>query len=175
MNAANLSLISASVVVACGCAPSPPSQAANAKAAPTSRGLGLKGAMYGDSIGGPIDPSRVKGRLPPEVIQKVVRDNFGGMRKCYEDGLRTDAKLKGKITTRFVIERDGHVSSAADIHDAPAPGPLEKEILPQPKDPRFPDAAVVDCVVGRFAALTFPQPQGGIVTVVYPIIFSPEE
>jgi hypothetical protein len=125
--------------------------------------------------GASIDPSRAKGRLPPENIQRVVRANFGGMRKCYEDALGKDPTLKGKIATRFIIERDGRVSSAMDIHDAPAPGALESDLRPQTAEPRFPDAAVIDCVVARFAALTFPEPQGGIVTVVYPITFSPGE
>ena len=32
---------------------------------------------------------------------------------------------------------------------------------------------VVQCVVRGFGNLSFPQPEGGIVTVVYPIMFSP--
>jgi hypothetical protein len=146
-------------------------------------GLGLKGSMFGDSIGdstaggqglGAIAPTRVKGRLPPEVIQKIVRDHFDGMRKCYEDGLRRDPNLKGKIPVRFVIERDGHVSSSADSHDAPLPAGLEKTVRPREDEPRFPDATVTACVVAKFAALIFPEPQGGSVTVVYPIVFQSE-
>jgi hypothetical protein len=164
-----------------------PSTAIAAQPAPTPTGdggLGLKGSMFGDSIGdslviggqglGAIDPSRVKGRLPPEVIQKIVRDHSDGMRKCYEDGLRRDPNLKGKIPVRFVIERDGHVSSAADIHDAPPPEGLEKTVRPKDDEPRFPDATVTACVVAKFAALIFPEPQGGSVTVVYPIVFRSE-
>ena len=37
----------------------------------------------------------------------------------------------------------------------------------------MPDRASVACVVRGFGNLSFPQPEGGIVTVVYPIIFSP--
>jgi hypothetical protein len=37
----------------------------------------------------------------------------------------------------------------------------------------MPDAAVVQCVVRAYYGLSFPQPEGGIVTVVYPIMFSP--
>jgi hypothetical protein len=37
----------------------------------------------------------------------------------------------------------------------------------------MPDQAVVGCVVRGFGNLSFPQPEGGIVTVVYPLIFNP--
>jgi hypothetical protein len=32
---------------------------------------------------------------------------------------------------------------------------------------------VVDCIVKEYEEITFPAPEGGIVTVVYPIKFSP--
>ncbi len=172
-------------VTSCGGAPAaaPPAarngapQPQPAPASSASGGLGLRG----DSIGSPIDPSKVKGRLPPEVIQKIVRENFDGMKRCYEEGLGRDPALKGKIITKFVIERDGTVSTAADIHDAPpteppsVPAEMSKEFdgRRQAEEPRFPDPKVTACVVSRFKALKFPQPQGGIVTVVYPIIFQP--
>ena len=37
----------------------------------------------------------------------------------------------------------------------------------------MPDGGVVSCTVRAFYGLSFPQPEGGIVTVVYPIMFSP--
>ena len=37
----------------------------------------------------------------------------------------------------------------------------------------LPDNGVVSCVVRAFYGLSFPQPEGGIVTVVYPIMLSP--
>ena len=97
----------------------------------------------------------VSGRLPPEVIQRIVRQNFGRFRACYEDGLRTNPSLQGRVTVRFVIGRDGAVSNASD-------GGSD-----------LPDAGVVACVVRAFRGLSFPQPEGGIVTVTYPITFSP--
>lgn len=120
-----------------------------------------------------FDPKRVSGRLPPEIIQKVVRSNFAPMRKCYEEGLARNPKLEGKIATKFVIEADGKVSAAVEIHDAPPPNEMEKLVMPADNGARFPDKVVEGCVVSKFAALTFPKPEGGIVTVVYPIVFAP--
>ncbi len=100
-------------------------------------------------------PNGPNGRLAPEVIQKVVRADFGRYRRCYENGLRRDSQLHGRVSIKFVIDVDGHVSHAED-------GGSE---LTDPK--------VIDCIKLGFSELVFPKPEGGIVTVVYPIIFSP--
>jgi len=97
----------------------------------------------------------VNGRLPPEVIQRIVRQNFGALRLCYEDGLRKNPTLSGRISIKFVIDREGKVSTAQDCGS------------------ELPDSAVVRCVVDKIAPLKFPQPEGGIVTVVMPIVFDP--
>jgi hypothetical protein len=99
----------------------------------------------------------VSGRLPPEVIQRIVRQNFGRFRLCYEKGLEADPKLAGRVAVRFVIGRDGAVSNVADAgSDMNSP-------------------SVVSCVTRAFQGLSFPEPEGGIVSVTYPIIFSPPE
>ncbi|HEY2406373.1 MAG TPA: AgmX/PglI C-terminal domain-containing protein [Polyangiaceae bacterium] len=97
----------------------------------------------------------VSGRLPPEVIQRIVRQNFGRFRMCYEQGLARNPNLEGRVQARFVIGRDGAVSNASN-------GGSD-----------LPDSGVVSCVVSAFYGLSFPQPEGGIVTVVYPIMLSP--
>jgi len=97
----------------------------------------------------------VNGRLPPEVIQRIVRQNYGRFRLCYENGLRNNPNLQGRVSVRFVIGRDGSVSNVGNAgSDLPDPG-------------------VVSCVTRAYYGLSFPQPEGGIVTVVYPIMFSP--
>lgn len=97
------------------------------------------------------------GRLPPEVVLKAVRARFGSYRLCYEDGLRRDRDLTGKITIRFVIGVDGKISAAnADEWQS-----------------NMPDAEVTKCVLQQIREAVFPAPEGGIVTVVYPIMFAP--
>ena len=121
-----------------------------------SRGIGGRGHRLTDptmrqgktDIGG--------GHIPPEVIQRIVRQNFGRFRLCYENGLRNNPNLAGRVSVRFVIGRDGGIMSAAN-------GGSD-----------LPDAGVVSCVVGAFRGLQFPQQEdGGAVTVTYPISFSP--
>jgi hypothetical protein len=133
-------------------APAPPSASAEAPLAdppPTA-----------DS-GAPRPPTirqgttKVTGRLPPEVIQRIVRQNFGRFRLCYENGLRTDPDLTGQVKTRFVIDAGGDVISAADAGSD------------------LPDPTAVGCVLAVFRRLAFPMPEGGAVTVVYPLRFIP--
>lgn len=101
------------------------------------------------------DSVSVSGRLPPEAVQRIVRQNFGRFRYCYEKALVHTPALSGRVAVRFVIGRDGAVGSVADGGSS------------------MPDPAVVSCVVRAFYTLSFPQPEGGIVTVTYPIVFSP--
>ncbi len=97
----------------------------------------------------------VSGRLPPEVIQRIVRQNYGRFRMCYEQGLGRNPNLQGRVSARFVIGRDGSVSNVGN-------GGSD-----------LPDSGVVSCVLSAFYGLSFPQPEGGIVTVVYPIMLEP--
>jgi len=97
------------------------------------------------------------GRIPAEVIQRIVRQNFGRFRLCYESGLRSNPGLTGRVVTKFVIGRDGAVAQAQDAGSDMA------------------SQEVVSCVVRSFNALSFPAPEGGIATVTYPIVLSPGE
>jgi Ca-activated chloride channel family protein len=96
----------------------------------------------------------VSGRLPPEVIQRIVRQQFGRFRLCYENELRNDPGLEAMVTVRFSILTDGSVGGVAATGSAPA--------------------TLQRCVANGFRGLAFPQPEGGTVSVNYPIRFSPE-
>jgi len=97
----------------------------------------------------------VNGRLPPEVIQRIVRQSFGRFKLCYMSGLRSNPSLQGRVVTKYIIDHDGSVKTTQDSGSD------------------LPDQTVVQCVVRAFGSLSYPQPEGGIVTVVFPLIFSP--
>jgi hypothetical protein len=99
----------------------------------------------------------INGHLPPEVIQRIVRQNFGRFKLCYTDGLRSNPSLQGRVAVKFVIARDGSVSTASD-------GGSD-----------LPDQSVTQCVIRGFSNVSFPAPDSGIVTVVYPLTFTPGE
>ncbi|HEY6460453.1 MAG TPA: AgmX/PglI C-terminal domain-containing protein [Polyangiaceae bacterium] len=92
--------------------------------------------------------------LPPEVILRIVRQNFGRARLCYSAGLRGDPTLAGGVRVRFVIDKRGAVASVSDAGST------------------LPDKATVACVERMFTFLSFPAPSGGPVAVVYSLTFS---
>lgn len=98
----------------------------------------------------------VNGRLPPEVIQRVVRQSFGRFRLCYDNALRSNPNLTGSVTISFTITEAG---STAKVSAKSEMG----------------DASMISCIQKVFSGLSFPQPEGGTVAVVYPVAFSPGE
>lgn len=125
-------------------APSPAASASPSGAAPPPAPTKVK-----------LGATAVSGRLPPRVIQHIVRSNFEKFRTCYEAGLGRNSSLEGRVNTRFVIDRTGKVSNVAD-------GGSD-----------IPDPEVVSCVHKAMYTLEFPPPANGIVTVVYPIVLAP--
>jgi hypothetical protein len=98
----------------------------------------------------------VGGRLKPEIIQQVVRAKFDRYRACYQQGLTRNESLAGSVRIRFVIQSNGAVSEAGDAGES-----------------TLADVDAIKCIVHEFEKLSFPKPEGGIVTVVYPIVFNP--
>lgn len=133
-------------VVRCGAG-----NAASAPADDKSGPMPVEGPRLASASGGGGCVASVVGRLPPEVIQRVVRQNFGRMKACYQ----TQTDTQGRVTVRFVIQRDGSVGGVR------ASGEGVRDSL-------------ASCVGKAFGAISFPQPEGGVVTVAYPIVFSPE-
>ena len=97
------------------------------------------------------------GRVPPEAIQRIVRQSFGRFRGCYQDAIGVQGGVSARVTVRFVIGRDGSVTSASAASDVPS-------------------SNLAPCVTKAFYALSFPQPDGdAVVSVTYPLVFSPDE
>lgn len=97
----------------------------------------------------------VAGRLPPEVIRRVIRANFPRIRACYLSGLKRDPALAGKVTVDFVIDKTGATDKVKVSESTLA------------------DEQVKSCIGGVFRTISFPEPEGGIVSVKYPITLSP--
>lgn len=120
-------------------------------------GRGRPGGGHTSHFKGPrYATPTTNGRLPAEVIQRIVRLNDGRYRLCYEKALRRDPGLQGRVTVKFMIDRHGAVAVASD-------GGSD-----------IPDEGVRECVIKSFTSLSFPEPDSGTVTVVYPIVFNPE-
>ncbi len=123
-------------------------------------GYGSGGGRLGGGRGG--TPPRVRmgsvttvGALDRDIIRRIVRSHYGGLRLCYEQRLIKDPKLMGRVAVDFVIGNTGTVSGAK----------AAESIGDKPLD---------DCVVKVFERMVFPKPKGGgVVKVKYPIVFTP--
>ncbi len=97
------------------------------------------------------------GKLPPDVIKRVIRANFPRFRACYEQGLKKDPGLKGTVAVRFIIDTTGAVESASLSGGSMS------------------DTGVSSCVLGVYRTVSFPEPESGKVLVTYPIDFQSGE
>ncbi|MGZ3452084.1 MAG: AgmX/PglI C-terminal domain-containing protein [Polyangiales bacterium] len=101
----------------------------------------------------------ISGKLAPEPVKRIVRANFPRFRACYEQGLRHDEKMHGVVAVTMTIDATGAVERA-DLDTV-------KSTLA--------DAKVRSCIVGVYRTLSFLEPEGGKVTVLYPIDFSHDD
>jgi len=119
---------------------------------------GLRNHVAGAPNPRPLPITTFNGTLPKEIVQRIVRQNFGRFRMCYEAGLRSNPGLSGRVAVAFVINREGAVSLAA-----------------ADRSTDMPDQAVVSCVVRGFQNLSFPAPKDGTVQVIYPLMLAPDQ
>jgi len=125
-------------------------------------GRGMGGGSFGKkrkrgSLGRIGGTPTILGGLDKSLIDAVIKRNMAQIKYCYDRQLAKHPTLSGKITVKFVIAKDGSVSKASiDKSSFGAGGKLVKS-----------------CVAGRFKKFKFPKPNGGIVIVKYPFVFTP--
>jgi TonB family protein len=131
-------------------------------------GVGTVGRKtgYGDNVG-PLsakqsvdvgitssEPEFREGSLDKELVRKVIQDNRGQIRSCYESLLNQFPNLGGKVQVQFTIGSDGQVLASKVAQSSASNGRLEQ------------------CVASRVGLWQFPRPKGGgRVVVSYPFIF----
>jgi len=122
-------------------------------------GYGRGGGYYGKKGGGAPgvgagDPI-ILGALDKSIIDRIVKKHLPQIRYCYQKELNKNPKLFGKMVVKFVIAKDGSVSSSS----------TKSSTLKSP--------IVENCIHSRFMRMRFPQPKGGgIVIVSYPFVFN---
>jgi outer membrane biosynthesis protein TonB len=95
------------------------------------------------------------GRVRPEVIRDVVRAHAAEIKVCRDAALQRTPAIAGTVSVHFVINPDGSVEGAKDSGST------------------VQDAAMIQCVVGAVGAFHFAASTAGLITVVYPIVFTP--
>jgi TonB family protein len=103
----------------------------------------------GDDVGG-------TGEFDAKLVTAEVKKRLRAIQICYEQELRRNPALQGKVTVEFTIEQSGTVSKATATANTTN------------------DAAVASCVVDTVKRFRFtPGPEGGSVTYSYPFVFAP--
>jgi hypothetical protein len=121
-------------------------------------GYGSGGGNFGSTsegasvaVGDPI----ILGALDRSLIDAVIKRHMNQIRYCHQRELTTDPSIAGKVVVKFVVAKDGTVSSASI------------------KSTTMNNSAVESCLTSRFLRMQFPEPKGGgIVIVSYPFVFS---
>lgn len=119
----------------------------------TGIGSGLGAGSGARDIAFDASNVAVRGGLERSEVDAVIQENIAQIRYCYNQGLRTNRDLQGKITTTFVISADGKVKSSR----------IASSTLGSP--------TVDNCVKDRVLTWQFPRPRGGgEVAVNYPFL-----
>lgn len=95
------------------------------------------------------------GHLDPRLVQAAIEARQPRLRACYRKGVQRNANLRGETRVRLVVAANGHATGVTDAGS------------------RMPDREVLKCVLAEYSSLRFPRPEGGAVTVVHPMTFSP--
>jgi len=111
---------------------------------------GRIGLEDGDAVGG-------TGDFDPSIVVRTIRTRLRAIQACYEQRLRVNPTLAGKVTVQFTIEQSGTVSAARAAENTTG------------------DAGVADCVVNTVRRFRFnPGPENGSVQFAYPFVFAPQ-
>ena len=95
----------------------------------------------------------VSGGLDTQVFQRVIRMQMGRLRWAYEQALKQNPNLTGRLAVRMTVDGNGNVS-AATASASTLPSEVTERILNVMRSMRFPST-------------------GDTVTVVYPFMFQP--
>jgi beta-lactamase regulating signal transducer with metallopeptidase domain len=165
-----LSVAPFALIAACG-GSAPPTAAVPTSAAPApsddDTGYGYEFAVDlakngGASPAADLTLPHAKGdRIPPETVQAILRSHYGAFNACYAAGLERNPALAGVVSVRFVAGTDGATKQV-----------LIEKVTSDAGDVELADKDVGTCVAREVAKVSY-APGGGIMTVVYPIRFTP--
>ena len=91
-------------------------------------------------------------------IQEAVRSAKPALRECYEGWLQAMPELKGKVTMAFEIEHEEGEAAARVTRSEITSSELDQPILE-------------GCIINAFSGLHFEPPEGGKLSVKYPLYF----
>jgi outer membrane biosynthesis protein TonB len=93
---------------------------------------------------------------PEQIVRNTLRLSLSAFEDCYQNSLRRDSRIKGRVVVTVGVAATGHVSSAR----------IEETTIK--------DDGVINCITTRLKALRFP-PLGEEVEVTLPLSLVPRE
>jgi hypothetical protein len=97
-----------------------------------------------------------KADLTDQQIVDTVKAHIGDVKACYEDALKEDHELKGKLVIEFTVAQDGKVAATRKVE-----GTVQNQ-------------KVVACILDKAKTWPFPKPKGvGNVVFPYPFDLNP--
>ncbi|RJO63143.1 MAG: energy transducer TonB [Myxococcales bacterium] len=97
----------------------------------------------------------VDGSLDADSIKSIVGRNLPSIKHCYEQQLRRNPKLAGKVTVEVTVAATGAVTRVEIVGST------------------LNDRTVEDCIASTIRRWRFSKPEGGEVVFTYPFIFEP--
>lgn len=96
-------------------------------------------------------------RLSQSAVRQIVSTSYDELQGCYGQALTRNHSASGKVTFEFVIGQNGAVSEA------------------WARGSTLYDCEAIECMLSQFRGLTFPEPVGRSVRVIYPIAYVLEQ
>lgn len=96
-------------------------------------------------------------RLSQATVRQIVSTSYDELQACYSQALTRNHSASGKVTFEFVIGQNGAVSEA------------------WARGSTLYDCEAIECMLSQFRALSFPEPVGRSVRVIYPIAYVLEQ
>lgn len=134
-------------------------KAAGGSGATTARGTGevkervIRGNVSfsgGADVGG-------SGDFDQNQVTRKIKGAKSALKRCYENSLKSNPSLAGKVVVEFTIEPRGNVSKASPVENSTG------------------DGAFASCISSVVKRLRWsPGPEGGAVTYEYPFVFQPQ-
>ncbi len=96
----------------------------------------------------------VTGKLPREIVRRVLRQKFAAFRACYEPLLKKDVDTKGAYEVELLIDENGKTIAVKDVGST------------------LTDKGALACLAKVARAVSFPKPEWGEVKARYRIEFA---
>lgn len=101
---------------------------------------------------GAISGQEGTGKIDKDSVARVFSRRKGAIKYCYENALRVDQNLKGKVTIRFTIGPAGRITNISATSNSTG------------------NSAVADCIIEKVQGWRFDPPENGSVTFSYPFL-----